>query len=428
MRSANFALFNVDQLVTMAPGIHPLATGPLGIIRQGALAAEDAKIVWVGPMEELHDQVRLDPNATVLNTHGRTVLPGFVDPHTHPIFAGDRTADFYARARGADYLAQVEAGGLLSTVRATRAESDDDLLTLAYQRAETFLRYGTTTIGARTGYGLTPAEELRSLAILNRVQRIQCLKVVPSLLAAHAVPAGQDGDADGYIAEVTHHLLPAARGQVQIVDAWCDPGAFTAEQCRTLLRRARDLGFQVSLHANELAPGDGARLAAELRALSVDHLVYLDEEDVTALAAAGTVAVLLPGTSFFLGGKRYAPARLLIDRGVPVALGTDFNPGTSFTQNMQFILTLAVLYLGMSAEEAVQAATLGGARAMAMEDRVGSLQPGKFCDFAVFSVADYRAIPYFCAMNLVESVVANGQVVVREGQLLTDARPAVATP
>jgi imidazolonepropionase len=419
---ADLALYNVDRLVTVAPGSHPAAEGELGVINRAALAAKDDTIVWVGPMDDLHREVRLLPGATVMNTHGRTVLPGFVDPHTHPVFAGDRMGDFYARALGETYGEQLQTGGIMRTIQATRHKSEDVLLDLAFHRADTFLRYGTTTIEGKTGYGLTKEDELKSLRVLNRLQHLHPLKVVPAFLGAHVVPADYAGDADAYIEEV-QEWLPAVKDRALFVDVWCDDGAFTAEQCRRLLQRARSMGFLLCAHANELGFGGGAKMAAEMGARSVDHAVYLDDDDITAMRDNGTVAVLLPGTTFFLGSDRYAPARQLIDAGVRVALGTDYNPGTSFTQNMQFMLTLAVLKLRMTVEEGIKAATIHAAAALDLEGRVGSLEPGKYCDFVVYRVGDYREIPYSYAMNLVESVAACGKIVVKDGQSVMNPRP-----
>ena len=424
MQEADFALFNVDELVTCAPGVHPEARGELGVIRRGALAAMGRNIVWVGTMDEMHDAVRLTPDATVVNTHGRTVLPGFVDPHTHPVFAGDRVSDFYRRAlRHERYADQMESGGIMQTVHETRAKSEDSLLDLAYQRADVFLQYGTTTIEAKTGYGLSESDELKSLHVLNRLQRLNLLKVVPSFLGAHVVPDDYAGDADAYVQELIERWLPAAVDRAAFVDVWCDEGAFSEEQCRLIMRAARHLGFQITAHASELGHTGGVRLAVEMGARSVDHAVYLDDDDIDALAGGGTVAVLLPGTSLFLGGEAYAPARRLLDAGATVALGTDFNPGTSYTQNMQLILTLAVLKLGMTPEEAILGATINGAKAVDLEERIGSLVPGKFCDFTVYCVGSYGEIPYHMGMNLVETVVACGQTVVREGQIMTVPHP-----
>lgn len=419
MLDADFALFNVDQLVTAAPGCHPAARGDLGIIESGAVAARGEKIVWVGPMSELHDAVQIVPGATVLDAHGRTVLPGFVDPHTHLVFAGERMGDFYARIHGESYSQQLEAGGIMQTIKATREADEDALLAGAYQRAETFLLYGTTTVEAKTGYGLTLDAELKSLRVLNRLQKIQPLKVVPAFLGAHVVPSERSDDADAYVRELIDEWLPAARPDSVVCDVWCDEGAFTADQCRAILRRAGELGYALTAHANELGPGEGVRVAAEAGCLSVDHAVYLDDGDIDALHQSGTVAVLLPGTTFFLGSDTYAPARRLLEANVPVALGTDFNPGTSYTQNMQFVLSLGVLKLKMTPEEAIQGATTRAARAIGMEHLVGSLQPGRFCDFAVYRVDEFRQIPYQYAMNLVETVVAAGEIVVREGSIVS---------
>jgi imidazolonepropionase len=426
MLDADFALFNVDHLVTLAPHASPAARGELGVIERAALAAKDGKIVWVGRMDDLRDAVRLQPDATVLNTHGRTVLPGFVDPHTHPVFGGNRVDDFYARAAGERYKEQLKLGGIMTTIRATRASSEESLLDAAYARAETFLRYGTTTIEAKTGYGQTQEDELKCLRALTRLQHLSALKVVPTFLPAHVLPEDFWGDADAYVSEIVDQWLPAAEGRVRFVDVWCDEGVFSVAQCRLILERARSLGLGLRAHVDELSNCGGARLAAELGAISVDHAVYLADDDVRALSESDTTVVLLPGTTFFLGSERYAPARKLIDAGVRVALGTDFNPGTSFTQNMQFVLTLAVLRLGMTAEEAIRAATLNAAAAVDMEDRVGSLEPGKYCDLSVFCVGDYRVIPYHYAMNLVESVVASGRVVVRDGQIMPTTAPVRA--
>lgn len=426
MLDADLALFNVDHLVTLAPGFHAAAYGELGVIDGAALAALGDTIVWVGPMDDLTQHVRLRPDATIINTHGRTVLPGFVDPHTHPVFAGDRKGDFYARALGKErYADQLETGGIMQTVRDTRASDEDTLLDLAYQRADVFLQYGTTTIQAKTGYGLTQEDELKALRVLNRLQHLHALKIVPSFLGAHVVPADFEGDADQYVDQIVERWLPAARGRAQFADVWCDDGAFTAAQGQRILERAQQLGFLLTAHANEMGPHGGASMAAAMGARSVDHAVYLTSDDIEALRENDTVAVLLPGTTFFLGSDEYAPARQLIESGVTVALGTDFNPGTSYTQNMQFILTLAVLKLHMTPEEAIRAATINAARALDLSDRVGSLEPGKYCDFSVYCVSDYREIPYYYAMNLVETVVACGRIAVRDGQVVAAARPLI---
>ena len=425
--SADFALFNVGQLVTVAPGCHAAAEGDLGIIRQAGLAAADGKIVWVGPMDEMERDIFLAPDATVVNTHGGTVLPGFVDPHTHPVFAGNRSGDFYARALGQSYQQQLATGGIRTTVAATRAASEEQLLELAFERLGTFLEYGTTTIGAKSGYGLTLSDELKSLTVINQLQRLHPLKSVPAFLAGHVVPPEYAGRSAEYAHVVATEWLPAARDRASIVDVWFDDGAFTADEGREMLSAARSMGFGLTAHAAELGPHEGVRIAAELGALSIDHAVYLGDDDIDALRRNGTVAVLLPATTLFLASDHYAPARKLIEAGVPVALGTDFNPGTSMTQNMQLVLTLAVLKLKMTPEEVIQGATVHAARALGMDSLVGTLQIGAFCDAAVYSVDDYREIPYRLGMNLVETVVAGGQVVVRNGRFISPGSLASLT-
>jgi len=264
---------------------------------------------------------------------------------------------------------------------------------------------------------------MKCLRVLNRLQRLHTLKIVPAFLGAHVVPADFDGSADVYVEELVDRWLPAARSHAQFADVWCDDGAFSEEQCRHVMSRARELGYSLTAHASELGRTGGIRLAVEMDARSVDHVVYVDDDDIAALRDGNTVAVLLPGTTFALAGDEYAPARAMLDAGVTVALGTDFNPGTSYTQNMPFILTLAVLKLHMTPEEAIRAATINAARAIDLDDRVGSLEPGKYCDFAVYCVGNYREIPYHYGMNLVESVVSCGQTVVREGQMVTVPHP-----
>jgi imidazolonepropionase len=426
MLDADFALFNVDQLITMAAGAHPEASGPLGILRRAALAARNGKIVWIGTMDDFHANVRLGATATVVNPHGRVVLPGFVDPHTHLIFAGTRVDDFYRRALGERYQQQLKSSGIMQTVRATRAASEDALVDLAFDRAEQFLRNGITTVEGKTGYGLTREDEIKSLRALTRLQRLTPLKIVPAFLGAHMVPHDYQGDADAYVQELIDGWLPEARGLASMVDVWCDEGALSVEQCRRILQAARDMGFALTAHANEMGPHGGASMAAGMGALSVDHVVYLQDDDIAALADSETVAVLLPATTLFLGSDTYAPARRLIDAGVRVALGTDFNPGTSYIQSMQLVLSLAVLKLKMTPEEAIQAATIHAAAAVGMQDRIGSLEVGKFCDLSVFTVEDYRAIPYHLGANLVDAVVAGGEVVVQDGRAvrLTSAHPA----
>jgi len=403
---------NTAALVTVAERPMEGARGDLGAIADGALVARDGRIVWVGPRAALPSVLLED--AETLDAGGRLVIPGYVDAHTHPVFAGLRAEEFCARAAGQSYDELLERGdaGIMSTVRATRAASEDELLDLARARAATFLRHGTTTIEAKTGYGLSPEGEEKSLRVLERLRGATPLRVVPTYLGAHLVPAEYRADPEGYVRLLCETMLPAAAGRVAFCDVFCDRGAFTVEQSRRILRRAMELGMAPRLHADELADVGAARLAGELGAASADHLVYVDEEGMDAMARAGTVATLLPGTTFSLASERYAPARRLLEHGVRLALATDCNPGTCYTENMGLALSLAVLKLGLTAEEALRAATLGGAYALRRQGDVGSLERGKRCDLAVLDARDYREIPYHIGVNLARTVLVDGRVVV----------------
>ncbi len=407
---------NAAALVTVAERPVEGAAGALAVIPDGALAARDGRIVWVGPRAALPEALADD--AQVVDAGGRLIIPGYVDAHTHPIFAGSRAAEFCARALGQPYGELLERGdaGIMSTVNATRAASEDDLLRLALARADTFLRHGTTTIEAKTGYGLSPEGEDKSLRVLERLQGLTALRIVPTYLGAHLVPADYRTDPEAYVRLLLDTMLPAAAGRARFCDVFCDQGAFTVEQSRRILRRAQDLGMAPRLHADELADVGAARLAAELGAASADHLVYVDDTGMEAMARAGTVATLLPGTTFSLASEHYAPARRLIEHGVRLALATDCNPGTCYMENMALAVTLAVLKLKLTAEEAVRAATLGGAYSLRMQDEVGSLEVGKRCDLVVLDAMSYQEIPYRVGANLARIVVVGGRVAV------TDAR------
>lgn len=422
MLEGDFALFNVDHLITMAPEVYPGAQGPLGIIGRAALVAQEGKVVWAGPMKDVHQHVRLAPNAVVLNTHGRTVLPGFVDAHTHLIFAGDRTDEFYARTLGSEASGEVRAEGVMRTIEATRGADESALLDLAYERADTFLRYGITTVGAKTGYSLSWQDEERALQVLNRLQHLHRLKVIPQLLPPAVLPPGESGQPERLTEAIIQSWLPAARNRAEFVAVWNDEGPLSLAQNERILHRARELGFKLSAQANQLGPNGGARQAAELGAVSVGPLLEVDKTDLEALARHGTVAVLQPGVGFYTDSGLYAPARQLLEAHVPVALATGFNPGTSPSQSMSMILTLGVLKLHMTAEEVLWAATVGGARALHLDHLVGSLAPCKYCDFSVFRVDDYHQIPASYGMNLVETVVANGQVVAQGAEIVPEER------
>jgi imidazolonepropionase len=405
---ADLVIRNIGQLVTLAQAPLLGAQGRLGIIEQGALAARLGRIVWIGAESAL-DQAVDYRQADVLDAEGRPATPGFVDSHTHLLFAGDRAEEFHLRHQGVSYAELAAQGrGILSTVRATRAASDDALVALAEQRLERFRAYGTTTIEAKTGYGLDQKTEARCLRILNQFNSTPLGQpIIPTFLGAHTVPPEYQGRRADYIDLVVEEMLPAFAGFARFCDVFCEETAFTAEESRRILTQAKELGYLLKIHADQLGASGGARLAAALGATSADHLDFADDAALEALRAAGVVATLLPGCSFTLSTP-YPSARRLLDRGLTVALATDFNPGTSYCENMQMMLTLGISAMGMTLEEALEATTINGARALAFEDEAGSLEVGKRCDVVLWRTRDYRELGYHFGVNLVDQVLIAG--------------------
>lgn len=407
---ADFLLTGAAELVTVEP---TLGDGPLGVLRDGAVVADGGRIVAVGASADVWGAVSLRPGAVEVDARGRVVLPGFVDSHTHLLFAGSREDEFARRVAGASYQEIAAAGGgILATVRATRAAELEELVALGRARLDLVLRHGTTTVEVKSGYGLATEPELRMLEAIGRLRELHPVAVHATFCGAHEVPPEFRGDPDGYVALVVEEMLPAVarRGLAEYVDVFCERGVFTVEQARRVLRAGQALGLRAKFHADEFVATGGAELAAEVGALSADHLLAARLEGIRAMQAAGVTATLLPGTACFLG-LPYAPARRFLETGVRVALATDFNPGSSYTPNMQLIVSLACTQMRMTVEEALEAATLGGARAMGLADAVGSLRPGKACDLAVLAVPNHRHVPYLFGVNHVAVVVKGGRLV-----------------
>ena len=407
--TADWAITNVSRLVTLEPDT---GAGALGVIERGAVAARNGRIVWVGPEDTMATQVDLG-GAQVVDAGERAVLPGFVDSHTHFVFAGDRAEEFQLRHAGVSYEELARQGrGILSTVRATRAASDDELADLAYARLRSFAAHGTTTVEGKTGYGLDTETEARCLALMNALAEKPGLPaIVPTFLGAHTIPPefrGSPDDRARYVDLVVEEMLPAFAGKARFCDVFCEATAFTVEETRRILERARDLGYLLKLHANQLGPSGGARLAAELSAVSADHLDFASDEELDALRQANVTATLLPGCSFSLSAP-YPAARRFYDHGLQVALATDFNPGTSYCESMQMMVALAVSAMGMTLDEAITAATLGGASALGMQDEIGSLAPGKRCDLIILTGHDERELAYHFGVSLVVRTIIGAQ-------------------
>jgi imidazolonepropionase len=416
--SADLVITNVSRLVTLAPGRVPGALGRLGVVERGALASRAGRIVWCGAAADLADAVDAS-SARLVDADGHAVIPGFVDSHTHFIFAGDRAEEFQLRHAGVSYEELANQGrGILSTVRATRAATREELRALGAAQLASFAAHGTTTVEGKTGYGLDRAAEETCLEVMADLVSTDGLPaVVPTFLGAHTIPPEFRGSPEGharYVDLICDELLPAFVARARFCDVFCERTAFTVPEARRILERAAELGYLLKLHANQLGATGGARLAAELSAVSADHLDFASDDDLVALRDAGVVGTLLPGCSFSLS-LPYPSGRRLLDLGLRVALATDFNPGTSYCENMQMMLALAVSAMGMTLAEALEAATLGGAAALRLAEVVGSLEPGKRCDLAVLRVADERELAYHFGVNLVDRTIVRGAEVTKDG-------------
>jgi len=406
------------------------ALGELGLISRGAVAVTGEHITWVGPEAELDSAVRLAPGGQVLDAAGGTVLPGFVDPHTHLLFAGDRAAEFGQRVRGRSYQ-EIAAGGggILASVRAFRAASNGEILDRALKLLDQMLQFGTTTVEVKTGYGLTTSEELRALELAAELDRRHAVDVIPTFMGAHAVPPEYQGEPHRYLDLLVHDMIPAVadQGIARFCDVFCEPGYFTPEEARMILGAASRLGLDLKLHADEFVDSGGAGLAAELRATSADHLMAISDEGIARLASSSaTIPVLLPGTSFFLGMTRFAPGRRLADQGLPVAIATDLNPGSSMVASMPLITSLACLGLRLTPEESLVAATRNAACAAGQSDR-GLLVPGVLADLQIVALPGAVHLPYHIGPSHVIGVVKRGRLVLESG-LLTQPAGAQSPP
>lgn len=388
----------------------------LEILSGAAVVVDGARIVAVGPNEAL---CAAHPDAHVVDCGGRVLLPGLVDSHTHGIFGKARFEEQELRAAGVGYMEIARrGGGIHSSVRDLRARSEDDLFALALPRLTRLAAHGTTTIEVKSGYGLTLDDELKSLRVIRRLQQVLPLRLVPTFLGAHEIPLeyrAAPRTRQEYIALLVDEMLPrvAAEGLATFADIFCEPGVYTPDESRLILGAARRHGLKIKLHADELETSGAAELAVELGATSADHLAAISDAGIRALASAGTVATLLPGTMLFLGRARQAPARALLDAGAAVALATDFNPGTSPTVNFPLILTLAISQLHLSVSEAVLASTVNGAAAVGLAAETGQLAPGFSADLALFDIEDVRELPYWygdqrCHATWVRGVKAHG--------------------
>ena len=415
MTSPSLEVRNISCLTT------PLGTTPrrgrdqgeILRLREAALRAENGRLAFVGQEKEYARRYAGRPAETSIDAGGRTVLPGFVDAHTHPVWMGDRADEVGRRLSGESYAAIAgSGGGILSTVRATRAATDSELSSAVSRRLTRMLSCGTTTVEAKSGYGLTVEEEIRALRILRSLPEAKHPRIVPTLLAAHEIPPEYGGRRAEWVSAIIEEILPrvAAERLALFCDVFCDEGVFDVQEARSILEAARRCGLGLRIHADELARSGGARLAAELEAASADHLLCIGPEEIKLLARSGTVATLLPGTAWWLR-KRPAPARALIEAGVAVAVASDFNPGTCLTESLAAVAPHACLDSGLTVEETLTGLTLNAAASLGLARDVGSIEVGKRADLVILDAPDDRHLVYHWGVNLVVSVVRDGRPV-----------------
>ena len=389
------------------------AQGEILRIREAAVRAENGILVFVGSESDYKREYAGRPAVTAIDASGKTLLPGFVDCHTHPVWAGDRGDEIGRRLSGESYASiAVEGGGIAATVAATRAANDEKLRSLVVQRLGRMLSCGTTTVEAKSGYGLTEQEEIRALRLLSSLAGTDLPRLVPTLLAAHEVPPEYRDRRGEWVRIVAEDLVPrcAKENLVRFCDVFCEEGVFTVEESRRILDAARAAGLGLRIHADELSRSGGALLAAELRADSADHLLCIGEREIEALAGAGTVAVILPGTAWWMRSSP-APARAMIAAGVPVAVATDANPGTCNTESLPAVAAHACLDSGLTVEETLTAITLNAAASLRLASEIGSLEVGKSADVVLLDAPGDRHLLYHWGVNLVSAVVRGGSIV-----------------
>ncbi|MBS1787644.1 MAG: imidazolonepropionase [Acidobacteria bacterium] len=412
--SRSLAIINCSQLITLAGPQRPrtgLELRELSVLNNGALFICDGSIQKTGALEEIEALITAD--CEVLDADRRIVLPGFVDAHTHPVFAGNRADEFEMRASGATYeQISLAGGGIRSTVKKTRIATEAELVEAGKQYANWFLRCGTTTVEAKSGYGLTTEDELKILRAIRQLNQEIPLRYVPTFLGAHVVPDEFKGNRSAYVDLIVKEMLPrvAKDKLAEFCDVFCEQGAFTVEESRRILTAAKQLGLKLRVHADQLSRSGGSTLAAELGAVTADHLEQTDREGISNLKSGSVQPVLLPCSVLMIGSQRYADARAMIEAGLAVVIATDFNPGSSPVASMLLALTLASTQMKMTTAEAISAATINAAYSLGKGSKIGSLEPGKRADFVIYDCGDYRELAYFAGLEHTKTVFVDGEM------------------
>ncbi|PKK82142.1 MAG: imidazolonepropionase [candidate division Zixibacteria bacterium HGW-Zixibacteria-1] len=416
-KKATLLIKNISQLITMAGPVPRLGAQmkDLGLIESAAVALAGEEVLAVGKSEEVEGHVDLAEGCQVIDARRGVVTPGLIDPHTHPVFSRTRENEFEMRIQGKTYMEIAAAGGgIRASVRDLRKIDREELMLKTKERLNSLLSFGVTTIEAKSGYGLSTESEIKSLEIIRDLNETLAIDLIPTFLGAHEVPDEYRDKRPAYIKLLTDEMIPrVVKGKLaEFCDIFCEEGVFSIEESRTIMTAAKKHGLKLKFHADELASSGGAELAAEMGAVSADHIVYASDAGIKAMAASGTAAVLLPGTCFSLNSGHYARARDMINAGVTVALSTDYNPGSSFTESLPLMVTLAALNYRMTAAESISAITVNAACAINRGGKIGQLIAGLPGDLVVWKMCDYRELPYHYGVNLVKSVIKKGKVVI----------------
>jgi len=412
--TADLIITNANELLTISGHSEKPKTGDqmdeLGIIKNGWLAVSKDKIIACGNLKQVLAQISTTSETIQIDATGKVVMPGFIDCHTHLVFGGSREAEFEQRIKGANYLDILRSGGgILNTVRSTRTASKAELIKTSSGHLDTMLEFGTTTVEAKSGYGLTIDSELKQLQVIKELNDLHPIDIIPTFLV-HTTPP-EFSSSQEYVDFVINSMLPRMQSMAEYCDIFCEQDVFDIEQSRQVLTAAKNLGFKLKIHADQLNDTGGALLAASLYATSASHLDHISNVGIEKMADSGAIAVLIPGASFFLNSDTYPPALDMISKGVAVALATDFNPGSCPTESMQIILTLACLHMNMSPAQAICAATINAAHALDRADTIGSLEVGKQADIIILGVPNFKFIPYHFGVNNVETVIKKGVIV-----------------
>jgi len=413
---ADLIIKNAEQLITLqGPANARIGSEMenLGIIKNGSIAVNDGRIVAVGTNEEICANYNAEE---IFSASGKVVMPGFVDPHTHPVFFNTRENEFEMRIKGKTYVEISQSGGgIRSSIAGVRSASEDELFELAKKRIEKIISNGTTTLEAKSGYGLSAESEIKMLRVIKRLQKELSIDIVPTFMGAHEFPLEYKDNREEYIRILKDEIMPKVADLELAVycDIFTEDHVYNIEQSREILDHAKKLDFKLRMHADEIEPIGGAELAAEVGAISADHLGAASDAGIKAMAESGVIATLLPGTIFSLGMKSYARARAMINAGVAVALATDYNPGSCNCDSMQFVITLACLQMKMTPAEAITASTINAAYALEMGDKVGSLEVGKQADILIMDMPNYQFLPYHFGSNNVETIIKHGKVILK---------------